>query len=83
LTTAELILDRTGHHLHPVWEENWTEIAPGVRSKLNQLEIHSTACPITVSFKREREGRTWNRRNDDYDYHSAVDHYTVHYEVGS
>jgi hypothetical protein len=80
-TTVEAITTDDGRTIHAIWEEDWVEIAPGIRSKVNTLEIQSSACPVLIAFKRRREGRTWNRHSDDYDYHSANDYYQIRYEA--
>jgi hypothetical protein len=79
-TTIEELLDSYGNPIKPIWGDDWVEISAGIRSKVNALEIQPLACPVTISFKRKRDGRVWNRREDDYDRYSTNDYFIIRYE---
>ncbi len=73
------IVDRTGQTIAAVWEPDWTEIAPGIRTKHETIEIQATACPVVISFIQERNGTRIDRRYNEH-RHSATDRFQIRYE---
>lgn len=80
--TAAKIVNRAGQQLVPVWDTDWTELEPGLKTKANAIEIHSFACPVCISFTQERLGRVYNRRTYEDDHHTATDIYEICYQSG-
>lgn len=79
--TVEKIVNSAGQPLTPVWNKDWSELEPGLRTKANAIEIHSFACPIYISFKQERFGRIYNRRTYEDDRYTVTDVFDVCYQA--
>jgi hypothetical protein len=78
--TVEKIINRTGQPVKPVWGKDWTELEPGLRTKVDAIEVHSVACPVCISFKQERFGRIYNRRTYEDDRYTVTDTYEICYQ---
>lgn len=48
------IVDREGRPVEGVWNDQWTEIAQGIETRLNNglcsIRIHRKACPVRVRY---------------------------------
>lgn len=91
VTSVCRIIDKDRNVLKPVWEKNWTEIAPGIETRRiykhkragNQEEkleeavkIRHEACPVYVRFMK------WDSYEDydDYSFCSSTrEYYWKHY----
>lgn len=85
--SIEAIVDHHGQTVEAIWEDDWTEITPGIETRSVStsyppqqcVRIARWACPVRVLFSR------WSEYVD-YGYtHSSShrDSYWVHYEADS
>lgn len=78
---VEEIVDSSGQIIEPVWESDWTEIAPGIKTKLEAVEIQRSACPVCVYFKRQRYGRVYKDKTYTEERYSTTDYYRIEFET--
>lgn len=62
-TTVTRIVDRTGRTVQAVWSADWTEVAPGVETRVGTLGwevlVHARACPVRVRVRDVSEYVSW------------------------
>ncbi|MFH2057640.1 MAG: hypothetical protein ABIJ59_01925 [Pseudomonadota bacterium] len=77
----DTIIDNLGNAVKKIWEDEWTQIAPGIETAtvkgVRTVRIYREACPVRVRFRHYSEYVS-------YDYHehnsSWEQFYWVRYE---
>lgn len=82
ILSVEEIVDRSGQIIEVVWESDWTEISPGIRTKHQAIEIQHSACPVLISFIQKRDGLYVDKHYNEECY-SATDRFQIRYEQRS
>jgi hypothetical protein len=71
------IVDRDGQELMPIWQDNWHEVAPGIRTRhrshTNYVRVLATACPVRILFHSVNEYVSYSDR--EFNSHSASDYW--------
>lgn len=77
----EKIVDRKGQVVGAVWQDDWTEVSPGIetrKEKGHHVRIHRHACPVRIQFQRWYEYVSYD--DSAYSFSESAN-YWVRYEA--